>query len=81
MRGAGFFASGWGGAEEKFFGVGQAGSKIPGAGGVTVKLGSFSERGGRTNFWGRGSHFSQSQAGRASLPLTIELQKIHNFVS
>ena len=58
MHGTAFFASGQGGAEEKFFGLG--------CGGVTVKLGAYSGwggagRGSLENFRGRGG------AGRASL--------------
>ena len=68
------FSAGQGGAEETNFGVGQgrAGSKILGAGRVTVKLGAFlgwggAGRGSIENFRDRGSLFSRSRAGRTAL--------------
>ena len=48
MHGAAFFASGWGRAEEKFFGVGWGAQAVKSLGrcGVTVKLKAFLGQGG-----------------------------------
>ena len=49
MHGAAFFASGWGRAEENFFGVGWGAQAVKSLGrcGVTVKLKAFLGQGGR----------------------------------